>query len=211
MQYAYARPVKITSARHLMRRSNLLWLIANLAEEEQWLANSVRTPKSHLSALKSGARGVGDDLAARFDAVGVERLTLAPGWFDRASLLAQSVSQPAVQNARQGGSRRVEWGAMTYDELPEEFEVVVPDDAMADRVRKGNIVTVRKQRTASAGQAVLVANRAGEWFLRSYVPLQGQRFAAAPRNKDYGPPLDSEADGLEILGVRLFHIDAGEV
>ena len=94
---------------------------------------------------------------------------------------------------------------MTYDELPQFFEVVAPDNAMADRVhvKKGTVILIRKQRTALADQGVLVANAAGEWFFRQYIPLGGKRFKAAPSNKDYGPPLDSEADGLEILGVRL--------
>lgn len=46
------------------------------------LAAEIGTPKSHISAVTAGTRGVGDDLAAKFDAFAVERLGVAQGWID---------------------------------------------------------------------------------------------------------------------------------
>jgi hypothetical protein len=119
--------------------------------------------------------------------------------------VAQSVSQDSARMPPQSDATKVEWETMDYDQLPDVFEVVIPDNAMADRVKKGYRVTFEKTRWPRADQGILVANAAGQWFFRSFIPLQGEHFKAAPLNKDYEPALDSEADGLTILGTRVSH------
>ena len=77
MQADYAARVKISSLRHLRRRARLAALV-NEAGGVVALARLVGTPKSHVSALMSGARGVGDELAAK-----LERMMQKPGgWLD---------------------------------------------------------------------------------------------------------------------------------
>ena len=81
MQVAYAGSVKISSARHLRRRERLNALVLE-AGGPTALAARVGTPKTHISALQAGNRGVGDKLAAKLEA----KMTKPPGWMDADSL-----------------------------------------------------------------------------------------------------------------------------
>lgn len=77
MQRAYAAAMKISSARHLRRRERLDELVKEAGGASE-LARLAGTPKSHVSALQSGNRGIGDELAAKFEAV----MEKAAGWMD---------------------------------------------------------------------------------------------------------------------------------
>lgn len=77
MQGAYAMDVTISSVRHQRRQANLAIVIKE-AGGASALAALIGTPKSHISAMLSGARGMGDALAAK-----IERKTeREAGWMD---------------------------------------------------------------------------------------------------------------------------------
>lgn len=77
MQAAYASGVKISSARHLTRMRRLRLLLAEVGGPTA-LAVKVASPKSHLSALAAGSRGMGDTLAAKLE----RKCDKPPGWMD---------------------------------------------------------------------------------------------------------------------------------
>lgn len=77
MQAAYASGVKISSTRHLNRLRRLEELIAE-AGSATALAMKIATPKSHISALQAGARGIGDTLAAKLE----RKFDKPAGWMD---------------------------------------------------------------------------------------------------------------------------------
>lgn len=78
MQVAYARPMAISSLRHLRRKANLDRLVQEFGGATA-LALLIDTPKSHISALQKGSRGIGDKLAAK-----LERKCEKPdGWMDQ--------------------------------------------------------------------------------------------------------------------------------
>ena len=79
MQPAYPVGVKNPSLRHQTRQANLLLLIGE-AGGVTALGLLADTPKSYVSAMASGARGVGDEMAARLERV----LDKRAGWMDRA-------------------------------------------------------------------------------------------------------------------------------
>jgi transcriptional regulator with XRE-family HTH domain len=77
MQCAYAADMTNGSPRQLRRRENLRALIDARGGQAQ-VALEIGTPKSHLSAILAGRRGVGDALAQK-----IERYYELPeGWFD---------------------------------------------------------------------------------------------------------------------------------
>lgn len=77
MQYAYDHDMAISSVRHVRRKVNLERLVDD-AGGATALAQLVGTPKSHISALLSGSRGIGDKLALK-----LERKCGKPdGWLD---------------------------------------------------------------------------------------------------------------------------------
>ena len=70
--------MKISSLRHKLRQANLLLLIKAAGGTTE-LAQKAKTPKSYISAMASGTRGVGDEMAARLEAIQGH----PPGWMDR--------------------------------------------------------------------------------------------------------------------------------
>lgn len=77
MQPAYASRMAISSLRHQIRKSNLEQLVKDFGGAVA-LAKLICTQKSHMSAMLSGARGVGDALAARLE----KKCEKDPGWMD---------------------------------------------------------------------------------------------------------------------------------
>lgn len=78
MQVAYARTMAISSLRHLRRKANLDRLVTE-AGGATALALLIDTPKSHISALQKGARGIGDRLAAKLE----RKFDKPEGWMDQ--------------------------------------------------------------------------------------------------------------------------------
>jgi plasmid maintenance system antidote protein VapI len=76
--------MKISSARHLRRREKLQALVEE-AKSASNLAALASTPKTHISALLKGNRGVGDELAAKLESV----MEKPPGWMDAADEVDQ--------------------------------------------------------------------------------------------------------------------------
>lgn len=77
MQPAYAVQMAKDTPRKARRRENLALLIQEIGSPTE-LSVLVGTPKSHISAIQAGNRGIGDELAAK-----LERITgKAPGWMD---------------------------------------------------------------------------------------------------------------------------------
>lgn len=78
MQPAYASGVKISSPRHLNRMRRLGELVEE-AGGATALATKVGTPKTHISALLGGKRGIGDTLAAKLE----RKCDKPAGWMDQ--------------------------------------------------------------------------------------------------------------------------------
>lgn len=116
--------------------------------------------------------------------------------------VARAVSQSSITIASQDDSPRVKWGAMKRDDLPDVFLVEVPDDAMSDRVRKGNTIKCATDQAPRPGDGVLVSDSTGAWFFRLYSPGAQGRFAAVALNPAY-QSLDSERDGLKVVAVLI--------
>lgn len=67
MQLAYSGGMTNGSPRQVRRRENLRKLIGEEAGAQAQLALDIGTPKSHLSAILAGRRGVGDALAKKIE------------------------------------------------------------------------------------------------------------------------------------------------
>jgi hypothetical protein len=80
MQVAYAAEMEEAreSPRKRRRRESLIALIAEVGDAAT-LARESGTPKSHISVILSGKRGIGDELAAKWE----QLYDKEPGWFDR--------------------------------------------------------------------------------------------------------------------------------
>jgi hypothetical protein len=85
--------VTIPSPRRLRRQHNLERLIAE-AGGASVLARDVGTPPSHISTLRSGKRGVGDELAAKLE----RRYRKPAGWMDEPPPSEETAALPAARN-----------------------------------------------------------------------------------------------------------------
>jgi len=121
---------------------------------------------------------------------------------DLRASVAHSLSLNPLDNDPQDDPQRIMWGAMKAADLPDVFQVEVPDDAMADRVLRGHLVKFDKRVEPRAGDGVLVEDAAGAWFFRQYSPGAQGRFSAVAKNSAY-QTLDSERDGLKVLAVLV--------
>lgn len=85
------------------------------------------------------------------------------------------------------------------DSIDGELRTVAPDDALAPRLRRGQVVVLDGSAAPETGDGVLVADKVGGRHLRIYRQLVG-RWEAVPTNDSY-PTLDSERDGLRVIAV----------
>lgn len=153
----------------------------------------------HGITLPSGkVRGVGRVLAQKLDAA-------FPGW---------TSSQHLNQGQRRGATPVAH--VASYPELndppllvredllkpylPPLFRVAMTDDSMAPWLLEGDLVKFRTDAAPVRGQPVLLKNAAGALFVRLYRERTPGHWSAVPLNPAFDA-LDSQADGLSVLGV----------
>jgi plasmid maintenance system antidote protein VapI len=111
MQAAYHEIMeKVESLRRARRREKLNELVMEAGSATK-LAIETGTPKSHISALCSGKRGVGDDLAQKLEGI----YGKSAGWFDAAST-NQLVTVPQI------GGRKLASLGETLESLSEHLK-----------------------------------------------------------------------------------------
>jgi len=98
----------------------------------------------------------------------------------------------------------IEWGDLMTEPLPAAFSLVFRDDAMAPDFPISSIGRFATDRQPVPGRPVLVADSAGNAYVRDYRPRTADHWLAVARNTAY-QPLDSSADGLRVLAVMTGH------
>lgn len=190
----------MNSPRQENRRRQLQRLIDEAGSAAD-LCRIVCTPKSHISAILAGRRGVGDRLASKME----QRMHKAPGWMDLPpnggyqhleDLQAREVSHPPYIITPQ----TIEWGKLMKTELPAEFRVVLPDDSMAPEARAGSLVTFERDLGPRPGDFVLLVDDEGRWYMREYRESRPGTWEAHATGKGYEPLL-SKRDGLRVMAV----------
>lgn len=98
----------------------------------------------------------------------------------------------------------IEWGDLMTEPLPAAFSLVFRDDAMAPDFPISSIGRFATDRQPVPGRPVLVADSAGNAYIRDYRPRTAEHWLAVARNPAY-QPLDSASDGLRVLAVMTGH------
>ena len=88
---------------------------------------------------------------------------------------------------------------MTAD-LSQPFELEVEDDALGPDIFKGCVARFDSGRQPAPGRPVLVRDASGRHYLRDYQAGTSGRWQAVARARGFAP-LDSEADGLQLVAV----------
>lgn len=192
------------SPRHQTRRANLVAAL-QLAGGPTKLAALLHKPdlRGHLSNIRDGKRGMGDDLAAQIESA----LELGPGWMDRQHLVAGE--SPNAMPAAHVLSHRVGSDALPYiawhlivgQTVPAVFRTTLPDDALAPDYPGGTEIVWTTRRRPAPGRLILVKDRHGQAHARQCHQgrLPGQ-WLAAPLNPAF-ITFDSHEDGVELLAV----------
>lgn len=144
--------------------------------------------------LPSGRpRGVGPQLA--------EKLERAfPGWASPQRLIHSGEGVAHDKNLKEFTVPHLfDWGEVMADKMPTEFRTIAPDDALAPRLRTGQVVTFDRNLSPRAGDAVLLTDRTGSNHIRLFRPVVG-RWEAHALQPDW-PVMDSERDGLKVVAV----------
>jgi hypothetical protein len=90
---------------------------------------------------------------------------------------------------------------MSNQDLPDRFGLAMPDDAMAPVARRGRVVYWSRHIKPTIGAGILVADSRGAFHARQMRQGRGNgHYLASPLNRAYAT-LDSEHDGLEVVGV----------
>jgi transcriptional regulator with XRE-family HTH domain len=126
MQLAYPAGMTNGSPRQTRRRENLRTLIEQNGGQAQ-VALEIGTPKSHLSAILAGRRGVGDALAQKIE----QHFALPPGWLDSndADVLSPDVAE-LLADINTLPPKQRDWVLMTLREAVKLARETVTENAL---------------------------------------------------------------------------------
>lgn len=117
--------------------------------------------------------------------------------------VAQSVSLDSSTIAETSTTPTVQWGDKKMISGLKRFCVIAPDDSMHPVVTEGLKVEFEREIEPRNRDVVLVEDKSGDWYIRTYLKAPGGSFRAKPENTDFLPPMEREADGLNIIGVMI--------
>lgn len=192
------------SPRHRIRRANVT-LVMQRAGGPTKMASSLGKPdlRGHLSNIRDGKRGLGDELAAEIE----DCFKLGRGWMDRQHPHAgedASKSEVARELSDPFGSHDLPylpWEAIVGRDIPVIFRTTLPDDALSPDYPAGAEIVWTTRRRAAPGRLILVKDRHGQ--LHARLCRQGRepgQWLAAPINPAY-ITFDSTEDGVSVIAV----------
>lgn len=96
----------------------------------------------------------------------------------------------------------IPWEDLMRARLPTRFEVLMPDDSMAPRLRLGQPITFSASEIPRPGDGVLVADGSGACYVRIYRQRTVDSWEAHALNEAFAP-MDSQRDQLRVLAVLV--------
>lgn len=175
-----------------------------LGLSQEQLAKLASVSQGTIGNIESGLRKRPRDLLAIAAAVNVSPHWLATGKLNVEENPPQYLPGGPSPMLRQSVTviPLLEWEDLMTAKLPHKFEVALPDDSMAPRARKGQLVTLQSDLTPTPGDGVLVVDDQGNTYLRVYSQKRGNHWEALALNEAY-QPMDSARDGLTVLAVLV--------
>lgn len=92
------------------------------------------------------------------------------------------------------------WGDLNVTRLPQEFQTVMPDAAMAPLIPMGARIIFVTDATAAPGDVVLLVDAAGSFMVREFRQLTPGRWQAFAHNPAF-LPLDFDTAKLRVVAV----------
>lgn len=192
----------ITSVNSIADRLKAAREALGLSQEE--LARAAGVSQGTIGNIESGTRRQPRELLAIAKAARVspEWLQSGIGLMEASPDYSLSPAQP-LSLGQTRVTTALKWEDVTMTAtLPQKFELVLPDDSMAPRAKKGQTVTFEAGIDPKPGDGVLVSDAQDNIYLRIYRARRGGAWEAHAVNTDYSS-LDSLADGLRVLAVLV--------
>lgn len=152
---------------------------------------------------------IGDDQARKIEAVFdlADGTMLSPGLAQAVIPDSIRMGDPAMGVAHRltphdplNTPHKFKWEDLMGSALPRKFSVPVPDDSMSPDLEAGHVAVFRTDVPAIPGRPVLVKDRGGQHYIRTYAPRTALEWSARPRNAAW-EPLDSVQHGLTIVAT----------
>lgn len=201
MQRGYAAGMSAALPIHEHRRARIKLALGEFASVAE-MARVIDTPRSHLSAIMSGAKGCGNDLAAKIE----HKLRKPPGWLDaptaetQIDTLAHAVSQrtPIVP------PKKVIWEDLVSTTFEGQFVLAIKGDALVPNYLPGQSGIWQSGSEARSGQPVLLRMPGDHFEVRIYED-RGTTWAGVAVKTGHRT-LTPEADHAEVV-ARLKYLD----
>ncbi len=178
-----------------------------MADAGMSIADLARALGVTYQAVSKVVKGATRSLTAANNDKAAKLLGVNPGWLatgqgsptiseDREIPVAHMLSDlsPIVQ------LQELTWGDLMTADLSGRFALLLRDDALAPEYPAGTCIRFDATRQPRPGWPVLVKDSAGAFYCRDYIQGAGGRWKAEARQRGYAA-LDSEADGLQLVGV----------
>lgn len=150
--------------------------------------------------IKRGVSKAG--LLEASDRLGVRAEWLRSGAGDETSPPQMGVAHVSILDKSTVEPLSLTWELlMQSSELPAEFAVRIPDDALGDRTPIGTLLYMRRaDRLPPVGKGILVEDSNGQRYIRRMAQGPGGSWVAESKVDGY-ISLRSDADGLKLLAV----------
>ena len=195
-----------------IRRERLRQLLAGFDTHKEF-AELVKRQSSQISQWLSGYRTIEEDTARDLERKAGKPIHWmdVPGLNESPGLYKGSPTEPGgspsgaahdLSHLSQIVAPTVSWERlkMQASDLPVEFHVVLPDDAMAPRAPAGVKVKFNRSLLPQPGDGVLVQQAQGAVYFREYRARVGTAWTAHATNPAY-PSLQSDEHNLVVLAV----------
>lgn len=163
----------------------------------------------NMEAALAYARGFGVPLEAispRLAALARRALEQARMDSPQGAVESPRVAQPVMHQGPNIDPPKLTWDLILLAPLPENFMVLIRDDAMAMPDQRGmgagDYAIFEPADRASAGDIVLIADSDENLYMRRYQERTPGHWLAVARNSAY-QPLDSKVDGLRVIALLV--------
>lgn len=212
--------MKISSQRHLRRHYWANAILSMTGSKVTDMARQVETPRSHLSALLIGDKGIGDKLAAKIEAA----YDKPAGWLDQeipgslSTRLLSAGEEPALYKTSLDHAvihaptivppKTVVWEDLVHSKLAGQFLLAVKGDALMPTYPPGQMAIWQACTDAevSPGQAVLIRLPKGRHELR-FLERRGDAWAGISTRVGHGELLPDRDQAVVV--ARLRYLDLG--
>lgn len=105
------------------------------------------------------------------------------------------VSHPLIHNPP-----ILNWGRVMNPKLPQRFVVEMIDESMAPDIRRGDLLEIDVELRPDPGDAVLVENAVGFWFVRTYQEVRPGQWRGVASHRAYAD-FDLDDPEHKVVGV----------